>query len=294
MASSRRSGSRGKEGLDRALSRPGSLHTHLFILTVGIYGASLALYLIYLYGNRNAAAWGATLCLAGGIALHYLVLLERSRWIHAVPYQDLYGSMSLFGWLLAVTYLGLEIFHRHRSVGPFVLPFVLLLSLLASFPPAAAPAFPPAHGPFFALHVALNILAHPGFAPSFVLSVIYLLQNRLLRHHRLGTMFWQLPALEVLERMSRSSVIVGMVSLGVGMVLGFVWASRIRGQFWNADAKEIVTLVIFAAYASYVWLGRTSAWRGARASRLCVLNFIFVIFSYTVVNLFLSRYHRYF
>src|SRR5437899_2055658 len=114
------------------------------------------------------------------------------------------------------------------------------------------------------------------------------------RRNRLGAMVWQLPALEVLERMSRSSVIVGMVSLGVGMVLGFVWASRIRGQFWNADAKEIVTLVIFAAYASYVWLGRTSAWRGARASRLCVLNFIFVIFSYTVVNLFLSRYHRYF
>src|SRR6266705_1401164 len=131
MASSRRSGSRGEERLDRALSSPGSMRTHLFILTVAAYGASLALYLIYLYANRNAAAWGATLCLAGGIALHYLVLLERSRWIHAVPYQDLYGSMSLFGWLLAVTYLGLELYHRQRSVGAFVLPFILVFFLAA-------------------------------------------------------------------------------------------------------------------------------------------------------------------
>ena len=268
--------------------------THFGTGALGLYAISLSLYVWYLYFRKRLIGRAATLFLAGGIVLQYFALLERSRWLQSVPYEDLYGSMSLFGWLLAVTYLGLEIFHRHRSVGPFVLPFVLLLSLLASFAPAAAPAFPPAHGPLFALHVTLNILAYAAFALSFVLSVIYLLQNRLLRHHRLGTMFWQLPALEVLERMSRSSVIVGMVSLGVGMVLGFVWASRIRGQFWNADAKEIVTLVIFAAYASYVWLGRTSAWRGARASRLCVLNFIFVIFSYTVVNLFLSRYHRYF
>src|SRR2546425_816752 len=250
--------------------------THFGTGALGLYAISLSLYIWYLYFKKRLIGRAATLFLAGGIVLQYFALLERSRWLQSV------------------TYLGLEIFHRHRSVGPFVLPFVLLLSLLASFAPAAAPAFPPAHGPLFALHVTLNILAYAAFALSFVLSVIYLLQNRLLRHHRLGTMFWQLPALEVLERMSRSSVIVGMVSLGVGMVLGFVWASRIRGQFWNADAKEIVTLVIFAAYASYVWLGRTSAWRGARASRLCVLNFIFVIFSYTVVNLFLSRYHRYF
>src|SRR6267378_3157522 len=238
--------------------------THFGTGALGLYAISLSLYIWYLYFKKRLIGRAATLFLAGGIVLQYFALLERSRWLQSVPYEDLYGSMSLFG------------------------------SLLAGFAPAAAPAFPPAHGPLFALHVTLNILAYAAFALSFVLSVIYLLQNRLLRHHRLGTMFWQLPALEVLERMSRSSVIVGMVSLGVGMVLGFVWASRIRGQFWNADAKEIVTLVIFAAYASYVWLGRTSAWRGARASRLCVLNFIFVIFSYTVVNLFLSRYHRYF
>src|SRR2546428_327450 len=175
--------------------------THFGTGALGLYAISLSLYIWYLYFKKRLIGRAATLFLAGGIALQYFALLERSRWLQSVPYEDLYGSMSLFG---------------------------------------------------------------------------------------------QLPALEVLERMSRSSVIVGMVSLGVGMVLGFVWASRIRGQFWNADAKEIVTLVIFAAYASYVWLGRTSAWRGARASRLCVLNFIFVIFSYTVVNLFLSRYHRYF
>src|SRR2546426_3345205 len=165
--------------------------THFGTGALGLYAISSSLYIWYLYLKKRLIGRAATLFLAGGIVLQYFALLERSRWLQSVPYEDLYGSMSLFGWLLAVTYLGLEIFHRHRSVGPFVLPFVLLLSLLASFAPAAAPAFPPAHGPLFALHVTLNILAYAAFALSFVLSVIYLLQNRLLRHHRLGTMFWQ-------------------------------------------------------------------------------------------------------
>ncbi len=268
--------------------------THLGIETLGLYALSLVLYVWFLYVNKGVIGRAATLCLAVGVLLHYLALLERSRWVHSVPYQDLYGSMSLFAWLLAVTYLGLETIHRQRSVGPFVLPFVLVLFLFANLTPATPPPPPPAHGSLFALHVTLNILAYSAFALSFVLSLIYLLQNRVLRDRRLGTVFWRFPALEVLERMSRSSVIVGMASLSIGIVLGFIWANRIRGRYWNADPKEIATLLIFAFYGGYVWLARTTTWRGARASLLCVFNFLFVVFSYTIVNFYLSHYHRYF
>src|SRR2546429_4144428 len=140
---------------------------HLFpILTALAYLFSFVLYVRFLGTGKKLTGRLGTLVLGLGLVSHYFALLERSRGLHTVPYEDLYGSMSLFGWLLAVTYLGLEIFHRHRSVGPFVLPFVLLLSLLASFAPAAAPAFPPAHRPLFALHVTLNILAYAAFALS--------------------------------------------------------------------------------------------------------------------------------
>ena len=268
--------------------------THLGLETLGMYVMSLGFYAWNLYANKRLLGRAATLSLAGGIVLHYLALLERSRWIHSIPYEDLYGSMSLFAWLLAVTYLGLEIFHRQRSVGPLVLPFVLILFSVAHFASATFPPPPPARGTAFALHVTLNILAYAAFTISFVLSLIYLLQNRLLRDRRLGTVFWRFPALEVLERMSRSSVILGMASLTIGIALGFVWVNRIHGRYWNADAKEITTLLVFLFYATYVWLGRTTAWRGARAAMLCVFNFLFVVFCYTVVNFYLSNYHRFF
>jgi ABC-type uncharacterized transport system permease subunit len=267
---------------------------YLTILTALVYAGSFGFYVGDLRGLRGGLGRVATFLLACGIFLHYLVLLQRSRWVHAVPYQDLSGSMSLFGWLLAVTYLGLELIHRQRSVGAFVLPCVLLLFISANLFPAAVPPPAPARGSLFALHVTLSILAYSAFAISFVLSLMFLVQDRVLRGRSLGPVFWRFPALELLERMSRTSVLVGLGSMALGIVFGFMSVARTTSNFWNADAKNIVTLVIFGVYAAYLLLARSAAWRGARASTLCVVNFAIVILSYTVVNVYLSRYHRYF
>ncbi len=263
--------------------------------SLGLYAASLCFYAWFLNDNRRWIGRVAALFLGGAIVLHYLALLERSRWVHSVPYQDLYGSMSLFAWLLAVTYLIVESFHRDRTVGPFVLPFIIVWLVAAMWVAPATPPPPPlARGPLFALHVTLNILAYSAFALSFILSLIYLVQNRVLRERRPGRVFWRFPALDVLEQMSRSSVWLGLASLSCGAVLGLIWEHRISGGYGSSDPKVITTLAILAIYAGYLWLARTTAWRGARAARVCALSFLLVLFSYTFVNLYLTNFHRFF
>ena len=137
-------------------------------------------------------------------------------------------------------------------------------------------------------------MAYAAFALSFVLSLIYLVEERLLRNRNLGDVVWRLPPLDLLERMSRSSVLIGLLSIAVGTALGFVSVDRLYGQFWYYDPKYIITLLVLLLYAIYFLVARTAAWRGARASRFCVLNFVVVILSFTVVNLYLSHSHRYF
>jgi ABC-type uncharacterized transport system permease subunit len=268
---------------------------HLFlILTIFAYCLSFVSYLRFLYSGRELAGRIGTALLAIGLVTHYFALLERSRGLHTVPYHDLAGSMSLFGWLLALTYLGLEFYHRQRSVGAFVLPFILAFFLAANFAPGDRLLPPPAHGPIFAFHVTLSILAYAGFALSCVLSLIFLVENRLLRNRHLSNMVWRLPALELLERMSQSSVLIGLIAIAIGTILGFIWVDRLTGQYWFYDPKYVITLLVLLLYVAYLRLARTASWRGPRASRLCIFNFIVVILSFTVVNLFLSHSHRYF
>jgi ABC-type uncharacterized transport system permease subunit len=264
------------------------------ILTIVAYAGSLSAYLRFLYSGKEIAGRLGSVFLGLGLITHYFALLERSRDLHTVPYHDLYGAMSLFGWLLALTYLGLELYHRQRSVGVLVLPFILVFFVAAHLAPADKLSPPPAHGPTFAFHVALNILAYAAFALSFVLSLIFLIEERYLRSHKLGDVIWRLPPLELLERMSRSSVLVGLVSITIGTSFGFLWVYRLSDKYSFYDPKYAVTLLVLILYAVYFRLARTRAWRGARASKLCIFNFLLVFFSFTVVNLYLSHNHRYF
>src|ERR1700719_4587340 len=269
--------------------------SHLyFILTLAAYSLSWVCYLAFLNTGRAVLGSCGSMLLGLGLVAHYFALLERSRGLHTVPYHDLYGSMSLFGWLLALTYLGLELYQRQQSVGAFVMPFILAFLLAAHLAPADRLSPPAAHGATFAFHVTLSILAYAAFALSFVLSLIFLGEERLLRNHKLGNMVWRLPPLELLERMSQSSVLVGLVSIAIGTALGFVWVDRLSSEYSFYDPKYVVTLLVLLLYMLYLRLAGTGAWRGGRASRLCIFNFLIVVLSFTVVNLYLSHSHRYF
>jgi HemX protein len=269
--------------------------TQTFIIaTVLAYLASMGLYLRFLYTGKEMTGRLATILMFIGLGTHYLALLMRARGTHTVPYHDLQGSMSLFGWLLAVTYLCLEIYHRQRTVGAFVLPIILAFFFSAYLMPDHPGTTPPVHGVVFALHVTLSILAYAAFALSCVLSLMYLGEERLLRIRKIGDVVWRLPPLELLERMSHTSVLVGLITIAIGTALGFVAVDRLPGQAAFFDPKYLVTLLVLLLYAAYFQLARTAAWRGARASKLCVFNFVLVVLSFTVVNLYFSAHHRYF
>jgi ABC-type transport system involved in cytochrome c biogenesis permease subunit len=267
---------------------------HLGYLSLALYVASFICYARNLYAPNIWVGRLASVLLASGIFVQYLSLYQRSLALHTVPYDDLYGSMSLFAWLLGITYLGLELFHRQRSVGAFVtLLLVCWIVLLGMLTPRYLPVPSVPRGAIFAFHVTLNTWAYAAFALSFVLSVIYLVQDRVLRSRRLSVAFWRFPALDVLERMARSSVYVGLLALIFGVAMGLTWEHRLSGSYSFGDPKVIVTLAILSVYAAYLLLSRNANWRGARAARLCALNFVIVLFSYTFVNLYLTKFHRF-
>ncbi|HWG57940.1 MAG TPA: cytochrome c biogenesis protein CcsA [Candidatus Acidoferrales bacterium] len=270
--------------------------THPFgYLSLMCYAASLICYARILYAPNKWIGRAATLLLASGIGMQYVALLERAHWTHTIPYDDLYGSMLLFAWLLGITYLALELLHRQRAVGALVTLFLAIwIACLMALAPEARAVTPPARGALFAFHVTLNTWAYAAFALSFLLSLVYLVQNRVLRSHRMSATFWRFPSLDVLDRMARSSVWVGLGALVLGVGLGLAYEHRLSGGYAWGDPKVMVTLLILAAYAAYLRLSRAASWRGARAALLCACNFAVVLFSYTFVNLYLTRFHRFF
>lgn len=255
-----------------------------------LYAAAEALAIRALFRPRGFG--GAPILVAAGLVAQFADLVVTARTLGSVPYRTLGGSMSLFAWMLGIAYLVLVLRHRERAVGPFLIPFILGVSTLSLlFPPGAAPPATPAmRGSIFAFHVTLAMLAYAAFALSFVLSLLYLIQNRQIRRGRTGVLFARLPALDVIGRMNRTSVTIGITVLSVSVALGVAWAR----QVWTVllDAKLLWALLTLVVYGILLWMDRRG-WEGPRVAFLSIVGFVLVLFSYTIVNLYLSQSHTF-
>ena len=271
----------------------------LGILALLAYGGAAGLYIRNLFRPDERFARGATVLAGLGVVLNLWALYSRAAFLHSVPYRDLLGSMSLFGFFLGALNLVLEGRHHDRSLGPFLVPAAFLLLLAALLlPPGASPPRPELRGSVFALHVTLNMLAYAAFAVACALSGLYLVVRRSLK--TVGSLGLdgpasRLPSLSYLERANRTSLSVGLVALTVGLALGMQWASRVwkpTDPHWATDPKVVVALLTLAFYIVTV----IRALRGASpvsTAKLSVAGFLLVLVSYTAINLLFSRLHTF-
>ncbi len=267
--------------------------TSLSAITLILYAAAEGASIAHLRTDRESYGKATSGLLLLGFLIHWLALYAGARAAHAVPYHDLPASMSFFAWVVVGAYGVLLLRHREGSTGPFLIPIALLFLGASLFAHEGGQAFlkdPKLSGPLFAFHVTMALVGYAALSLSFVLAQLYLIQNKQIRRHKLGLMFSRLPALDVLSRLHHTSVAIGVSALTLASVLGLIWAKINWGTFW--DLKVLFTFLIIGLYLFTLfprWLG----WGGKKVALLSVTGFMCVMFSYTIVNLFISKGHTF-
>ena len=258
------------------------------------YALSTILYTTSVFRTAPAIGRAATAFAVLGAVCNFGTLYARSVALHSVPYRDFLGSMKLFGFFLAMLNIVLELRHRDRSLGPFLMPAALVFLIFAVLQtsPIHKDA-PELKGPVFALHVTLNMLAYAAFAVACALSLLYLVVGRSLKKRALSGPASRLPSLSYLERANRTSLTLGILSLSVGLFLGLFWASRMwKGEHpqWVLDPKIWFALMTLAFYVFVLVRARRGAGPISTA-RLSIAGFLLVLLSYTAVNVLVSKLH---
>ena len=176
-----------------------------------------------------------------------------------------------------------------RALGSVALPVVLSGLVVAAlyFPSDVRPLVPALQNTdLLAIHVAAMILAYAALSVSFASGVLYLVQGA---HDR----FQRLPEARLLDEIGYKSVTVGFPLLAGGIALGAYWANSAWGRYWGWDPKESAALVTLLIYGVYLHMRGLRKWSGARASAVLVIGFGAVLFTYFVVNLWVSGLHSY-
>lgn len=154
----------------------------LFIATVLTYLVSGAMYIWYLISrNRRAAVLGTTL-LVLGLAAHTIALLLRWYTSGHAPMSNMYESLSVFGWGIALSFAIAQRFYPIRAAGAIVVPSAFIITSVALVFYEGPQELSAALKSYWLwIHVSIAMLSYGLFALAFGASFFYIIQEYLLK-----------------------------------------------------------------------------------------------------------------
>ncbi len=246
---------------------------HLTLLNLAILGyiAATGLSLAYLVQREEWLHRVASLATVAGWVLHTVALLARGLELGQPPLSTLPEAVSVAVWVVVLLALWVERHYGVKVLGAFVLPVVLVFSLRTT---ATRPDIEPAlSGAWLWVHIGLVLIGIAAFVLNFAGALMYLLQQHQLRAKRPGTLYYRLPSLETLDRLTYRTLALGFPFLTTGLILGVLWAGPAWGSVFAFDPLALLSFIAWVIYAGTL-AGRAAAgWHGRRAAYFAIIGF---------------------
>ena len=265
-----------------------------------LYVAAAIAYAVHFARKDAAAGRLATALLIGGALAHTFAIGMATMEVRHVPIANPSRAVSTFVWLLALSYLYVEVTANERAMGAFILPIVAGLQAIPAIYPGVENVDPVLDNPLFWVHVASVLFSYASFGLAGVLGMIYVLQFKEIKKKHLGYFYTRLPSLQILDAMNSRAVGFGWLFLTIGVTAGIVWAVQSSGvnhpnlqAMSLSDPKVFMSAVIWGIYSFAVLARRVMGWSGRRAAWLSAAGFAIVLLNLVPVSYFLDTSHTF-
>jgi ABC-type uncharacterized transport system permease subunit len=109
------------------------------------------------------------------------------------------------------------------------------------------------------MHAAVSLIAYGAFALGCVAGVMYLIQERLLKEHRLNSVYRNLPPIRDLAEAMQRVLIAGLLLLTGGLAAGFLAGNS--GEHKAAIAWAVGVWLLYGTLLTLRYTHRVSARR---------------------------------
>lgn len=181
-----------------------------------------------------------------GLIFQSLFLMVRGEMHGRCPITNGAEVLVFISWSTIILYLALGRAFRLSLLGMFSIPMVFLFQLMAIISLLVAdpgPRPPETLDPWLELHASMSLLAYGAFGLSCVAGVMYLVQDRQLKSHKPGKIFYSLPPIRYLTQALLRLIFIGTALLTIGIVSAFF-----MDQFPN-QVHLIVSGAVWLVYA---------------------------------------------
>ncbi|ODS32312.1 MAG: cytochrome c biogenesis protein resC [Candidatus Scalindua rubra] len=253
-----------------------------------IFVATILLYLldsIWEIGSifRSFSKRLASCFILAGLTLHCAFLLIISIRSGTLPISTLFESSIFYLSLIVLVSVILKYIYKLSSITIFVMPIVTGFSIAAFALVSNDLTLTYDLKKFWLFaHIIPIFLGYAAFTVSFILSVMYLTQERQLKKKAFGPLFESLPSLETLDTLMWKTVTFGFPLLTIGLVSGTIWAktSNILGELWYLDSKVLLGALTWLIYAALLHLRLGASFHGTKVACVTIGGFIIVILTF--------------
>jgi len=256
-----------------------------FQAAIMVYLLSAAGYIAYIINPELKKTARASFA---GAAIGFLLHLAyfSFRWSESgrIPVTNFFEAINFLGMGIVLVFLVMEFRYRIAALGSFMLPLVIIFMIPAATVSGKIEEIKPIlRSGWLGVHTTLAVLGDAAFAFAFIVSIMYLIQERQLKAKQWGAIFRRLPSLEVMDTLGYKAISFGWPLFTLGMITGSIWAEIAWGTYWSWDPKETWSLITWVTYLVLLHL-RTMGWRGRKMAFLSIVGFVFVLVSFFVVS----------
>ena len=148
-------------------------------LTFAGYFLALIVYSISLFVKKKSAANSAAALYILGFIFNTIVIIRRWQEGGRPPFSNMYESIILLAWAIALVYLVFDFIYNLKALGAFAalssLVFLGYTSLLDS---SIEPLVPALQSNWLTIHVVALFISYAAFAVSYVAAVVYLIKRK--------------------------------------------------------------------------------------------------------------------
>ncbi|HTP79190.1 MAG TPA: cytochrome c biogenesis protein CcsA [Bacteroidota bacterium] len=259
------------------------------------YFASVWAYAKAFFRDSLLASRLKTPLLVATVLLHFIYLSLRTVALDHPPITSIPEIMSVISLSIAVGYLVIEFWTKVKNTGYFILILAFFFQLAASLLiQDISEVNPILRSNMLGIHVSAALLGYTAITISAVYGFLYLMLYHNIKSNRFGVIYARLPNLEILERMSSIAIVLGFALLGLAIVIGIVLLPRAFADFSYYDPKLVGTVCIWALYGAGLLAKRSFGWQGRKIMILSIVGFGVSLFSLSIVNVFLSKFHNFY
>ncbi|MDR4508147.1 MAG: cytochrome c biogenesis protein [Candidatus Brocadiaceae bacterium] len=241
--------------------------------------------------NKKLTKWAMIM----GFLVHSGFLIFLGIESNNIPITNVYESFVALLWCVLFVYIILDYLYKLPSLDTFLLPLITILSIWALtfdgqnlFITVSLSNF------WLVAHIIPIFIGYAAFTVSFSLSVMYLTQQRQLKHKFFGSLFNKLPSLEGIDKLMWKTISFGFPLLTLGLVFGTFWVKtqNILGEMWYLDSKVILGLATWLVYAALLHMRLVASFHGTKIACLTIAGFCLVLLTF-IGTFFLGSKHAF-